>query len=254
MPSAAVGLAITLLVVAALLALLGWLVGVSERPQAWVVRIGTLAIGTTLLSLALLAPPVVGDLADLAVAGPHGDLGTSGAETVTRVALAALATAVLVVPGTWMDVTVGVLVTLAASAAGGDYRDRQALLACGDKPKQVQTPTKDPGKRDCPETTTPRQPSGTAVRVLVPKERAVAPVLPLPAGKTAVVVAVVEERDPEGRIATVARRHPVVPVAEVPAEQLIADVAVDVETQNAAAYQSFLADLTAAKTLRLLPR
>src|SRR5436190_16447588 len=74
--------------------------GVSGRPQWWLVRGGTLAIGTTLLALAVLAPGVVGQLADLAFSGPASGDGAAGAELATRVLLAILALAVLTVPGT----------------------------------------------------------------------------------------------------------------------------------------------------------
>ena len=224
----------------------------SRRPMSWMLRIEAVALGTFLLALAVLAPSPIKDLVEAIFPGTPGKLGLPAAEAAVRVGLAALATVTLLLPGTWMDVGVAVFVTLVVAAAGGDYRDRHALLACGDEPAQVQPATE--GKRACPVATpTPAPPASGEVRLTLDKDRLAAPATALEAGSLADVVAIVVQRDPDGRIATVAHRYRARLVADVPAKKAAGDVAVDYSPADAAGYDRLLADLTAAKTLRLLP-
>lgn len=229
--------------------------GISGRPQAWIVRAGAFAIGTMLLAIALLGGPMVHDLAALAFNGQESDAGTPGAEVAVRLTLAALATAVLVVPGTWLDVGVGVVAVLSLAAINADYREREKLLRCDSAHDAIMFLT---GAKpsNCPQDESPPPPAAVegAVRVLLPKARTVPPANALPAGTRVAVVAVVEERDADGRIATVAHPYSVILVSEVAPTKPTADVAVDIQTAGAARYQRFLADVTTAKKLWLMAR
>src|SRR5204863_321243 len=162
-------------------------------------------------------------LADLAFSGPASGDGAAGAELATRVLLAILALAVLTVPGTWADVLVGFVLVLTISAVWVDYGERRSALK-----KSPSVPVM------------PRTLGDDDLRVLLPKTRTVAPATELAKGADATLAAVVEERDPQGRIATVARTYDIILPLAVPASKLTDDVPVDVSTAAGIDIKQFL--------------
>lgn len=218
------------------------LMTVLKRPPSKAAYVGhaiAAAVAAACLLLAILGWNEVTEWLSGKVFSPGEHEVSEQAETWTRVALALVALALLVIRGIWLDVAVVLLIGLALSAVLGSGHATQRTFA-EKPPAPVPTKTRLPAD----------------ARIAVPAAKVQAPPLAVPRDEPAVLVTVVAVRDTEGRnVSTQARRHVVTPRQELTANDLPAeDLLVDVTRgEDDEMVRALIADLAAAKAVYVLP-